>query len=212
MTFFKTAALAPLAFLFLSLSAQAEVLQTWRVTATTYQVEEGFTPPSFAEIGQDFFIDYVIDTDTPWSDTGYNCAIKSMSVNGMTSASDGYVASWAGGALKAINVEPVSGRTDGITFISFNNFSGVDNQDLGSMLADFAAAAPTTAADLRLDFGVNSIRAHTSSFVMTSGTVPEPSSVLLMLIGLPLLMLRRYGSRRAGAYTANSPSSLRALA
>jgi hypothetical protein len=198
----KATALAPLAFLFLSVPAQAELLQTWRLTATTYQVADGFMAPSFVEIGQNFYIDYVIDIETPGSDLEFNRAIKSISVNGITSLTDGYVWSTWGGELKAINVQPFSARADGITFVSLNNFSGNYYQELVPMLADFAAAAPTPAVDLRLDFGVNNIWAHTSSFVMAVA-VPEPSSVLLMLIGLPMLTLRRYGSRRTGVFSAH---------
>ncbi|MET3131123.1 hypothetical protein AAKU55_001381 [Oxalobacteraceae bacterium GrIS 1.11] len=208
MTIFKATALAPLAFLFLSVPAHAELLQTWRLAATTYQDQGGrFTPPSFVKIGQKFSIDYVIDTEAPSGGVGFNGVVKSFSINGITSLSDGYLLSMRGIIFNAINVGPSSARADGINFISFNNFSGTDKQDITSLLAGFAAAAPTSAADLRVDFGVNSIWAHTNSFVMTS--VPEPTSALLMLIGLPLLMLRKYRLRSAGAYSANAASSLR---
>ncbi len=183
MTIHKATAFASLAFLFFSASAQAE-LQTWRLTSTAYQVQGGFTPPAFAQIGNDFYIDYVVDTQAPsfpgW-DGMFSGAVKSFSINGITSQSEGYIS--AHGGLNAINIWPSSSRSDGIDFLSFNNFSGTYTPNVTSALKEFADLAPTTSADLRVDFGDKSIWAKPSSFVMTS-SVPEPSSLLLATLGV----------------------------
>lgn len=183
MTINKATALASLAFLVFSASAQAE-LQTWRLTSTTYQIQDGFTPPVFAQIGKDFYIDYVVDTQTP-SFPGWNGmfsgAVKSFSINGIISQSEGYIS--AHGGLNAINIWPSLDRSDGIDFLSFNNFSGTYTPDVTSALKEFADSAKTPSADLRVDFGDKSIWAKPSSFIMTS-SVPEPSSVLLASLGL----------------------------
>jgi hypothetical protein len=200
MKFNKLPALASLAFLFFAAPAQAELLQTWRLASTTYQVQSEFTPPSFAEIGQKFYIDYVIDTQAssmPGWDGMFMGAVKSFSVNGITSRSDGYIMGldW----LSAINVAPSSFRSDGITFVSFNNFAGMLAPDVSTALGRFSDFAHTPATDLRVDFGDNSIWARPSSFEMTS--VPEPLPALLMLAGLPLLLLRN--RRRASVPAAS---------
>lgn len=181
------AALASLAF---AAPAQAD-LQTWRLTATSYRVQEGFTAPAFAELGNSFTIDYVIDTQTPSFDTWpgmYSDAVKSFTINGVTSQSEGYIS--AHGGLNAINIWPSDARSDGIDFISFNNFAGEFNADVAAALKEFATFAPTNMTDLRVDFGDNSIWAKPSSFVMTS-SVPEPSAAWLLLAGVPLLALKR---------------------
>lgn len=186
------AALASLAF---ASAAQAE-LQTWRLTATSYEVERGFTAPAFAEVGNSFTIDYVIDVQTPSLEGWFGLfdgAVKSFTINGVTSLSDGYVVSLEDGGLNAINIWPRNLRSDGIDFISFNNFEGTPSADVASALRDFAAFASTGYTDLRVDFGENSVWAAPTSFVMTS-SVPEPSAAWLLLMGLPVLALKR--SRR----------------
>jgi hypothetical protein len=181
------AALAALAF---AAPAQAD-LQTWRLTATSYQVQGGFTAPAFAEVGNSFTIDYVIDTQTPSFDGWpgmFSDAVKSFTINGVTSQSEGYIS--AHGGLNAINIWPSDARSDGIDFISFNNFAGEFNADVASALKEFATFASTSSTDLRVDFGDKSIWAKPSSFVMTS-SVPEPSTAWLLLVGLPLLAVGR---------------------
>lgn len=183
MTIHKATALASLAFLFYSASAQAE-LQTWRLTSTTYQVQASFAPPAFAQIGKDFHIDYVVDTQTPsfpgW-DGLFSGAVKSFSINGITSQSEGYIS--AHGGLNAINIWPSSSRSDGIDFLSLGNFSETHTPDVTSALKDFADSVQTKWTDLRVDFGDKSIWAKPSSFVMTS-SVPEPSGLLLTALGV----------------------------
>lgn len=168
--------------------AQAE-LQTWRLTATSYRVEGGFTAPAFAEIGNSFTTDYVIDTQTlhNWSDL-FRGAVKSFTINGVTSESGGYILAFD--SLNAINVGPNDARLDGIDFISFNNFAGGTQVDVASALKGFANAVLTSHTDLRVDFGDKSIWAKPSSFVMTSA-VPEPSAAWLLLASLPVLAMRR---------------------
>lgn len=183
------AAAAALALLALAAPAQAE-LQTWRLTATSYQVEEAFTAPAFAEIGKTFTIDYMIETQKAssgnWADFFLGVA-KSFTINGVTSESGGYIL--ASNGLNAINVGPSRARSDGISFTSFNNFAGGEKPDVVSALKGFANAVPTGATELRVDFGDKSIWAAPSSFVMTS--VPEPSAAWLLLAGLPLLAAER---------------------
>jgi len=187
-------AAAALASLTFATTAQAE-LQTWRLTATSYQVQDGFTAPAFADLGNSFTIDYVIDTQTPSFDGWpgmFSGAVKSFTIDGVTSQSEGYISAHGGG-LNAINIWPTDARSDGIDFISFNNFAASFNADVASALKEFATFASTSSTDLRVDFGDNSIWAKPSSFVMTS-SVPEPSAAWLLLVGLPLLALKR--SRR----------------
>lgn len=187
------AALASLAF---ASAAQAE-LQTWRLNATSYRVESGFTAPSFLEVGKSFTVDYVIDTQaSSWGGGAdlFTGAVKSFTIDGVTSESGGYVLAFEG--LNAINVGPNGARLDGIDFISFNNFAGGNKADVASALKGFATAAPLGDTDLRVDFGDMSVYASPTSFVMTS-SVPEPSAAWLLLMGLPVLALKR--SRRNAA-------------
>lgn len=197
MTINKAATIISIAILSLASSAHAE-LQTWRLTATSYQINNGFTPPAFAAVGNEFEIYYVIDTTTAdgsASGTSFVRAINSFTINGATSQSQGYILNWDG--LNAINASPIADRIDGIDFVSFNNLSGMINPDITSALSGFSAAVQTTSTDLRIDFGNSSIWAKPSSFVMTA--VPEPTSALLLLIGMPLVLLRKFGSRKFSA-------------
>ncbi len=181
------AALASLAF---ASAAQAE-LQTWRLTATSYQVESGFTPPSFIELGKSFTVDYVIDTQaSSWGGGAdlFTGAVKSFTINGVTSESGGYVLAFDG--LNAINTGPNGVRLDGIDFISFNNFAGGNKADVALALKGFATAVPLNDTDLRVDFADMSVYASPTSFVMTS-SVPEPSAAWLLLVGLPWLAVNR---------------------
>jgi hypothetical protein len=187
------AALASLAF---AAPAQAD-LQTWRLSATSSQVESGFTAPSFLEVGKGFTIDYVIDTQAPSWGSGvalFLGAVKSFTLNGVTSGSAGYIA--AADGLNALNVGPSDARLDGIDFVSFNNFAGGDEADVASALKGFATAVPLGDTELRVDFGYMSIYASPTSFVMTSA-VPEPSAAWLLLAGAPLLAIQR--RRRSAA-------------
>lgn len=185
------AAAATLTLLAFAAPAQAE-LQTWRLTATSYRVQGGFTAPAFAELGNSFTIDYVIDVQTPsfgnWPGM-FSDAVKSFTINGVTSHSEGYISAHGSG-LNAINIWPSEARSDGIDFISFNNFAASFNGDVASALKEFATFASTSSTDLRVDFGDKSVWAAPTSFVMTS-PVPEPSAPWLLLMGLPLLALKR---------------------
>jgi hypothetical protein len=67
--------------------------------------------------------------------------------------------------------------------ISFNNFSGIATPDITAALKELSGAEQTPSADLRIDFGDNSVWARPSSFVMTS-SVPEPSGILLVGMGV----------------------------
>ena len=192
----KASAIVSIAALACAASAHADI-QTWRLTSTSYRVQDGFTAPAFAQTGNTFSIDYVIDTSAPTlfgPGSGFSNAVQSFTLNGITSAASGYI--MAGGSLNAINIWPTSGRNDGIDFISFNNFAGTPQTDIASALKEFSTYAKTRSTDLRVDFGDKSVWAQPSSFVMTS-SVPEPTTWWLMLVGAPLVLLRARGQRAA---------------
>ena len=192
---FKASAIVSIAALAFAASAHADI-QTWRLTSTSYRVQDGFTAPAFAQTGNTFSIDYVIDTSASTlfgSGSLLNRPVLSFTINGITSEASGNIS--AGGSLNAINVSPTSGRSDGIDFISFNNFAGTPQTDVVSALKEFSTYAKTRSTDLRVDFGDKSVWAQPSSFVMTS--VPEPTTWFLMLLGAPLVLLRARGQRAA---------------
>lgn len=192
----KASAIVSIAALAFAASAHADI-QTWRLTSTSYRVQDGFTAPAFAQTGNTFSIDYVIDTSAAplfASDSLFNRPVLSFTINGITSEASGYIS--AGGGLNAINIWPTSGRNDGIDFISFNNFAGTPQTDIASALKEFSTYAKTRSTDLRVDFGDKSVWAQPSSFVMTS-SVPEPTTWFLMLLGAPLVLLRARGQRAA---------------
>ena len=94
------------------------------------------------------------------------------------------------GGLNGINTWPIDARSDGIDFVSFFNLDATSYTDVASTLKDLATFAPTSSTVLRVDFGENSVWAAPTLFVMTSA-VPEPSAAWLLLMGLPLLVLKR---------------------
>ena len=175
-------------------AAHADV-ETWRLSATVYRYSSEFTAPSFAMLGQTLHVDYVIDTDTPLASGFYTGAVQSVSFNGQTSLAQGYVLAWD--SLNAINISTGTGREDGVDFLSFNRFGPTPTSNLVGALHDFSAAAPTSSADLRLDFGTDSVWAQPTSF--TVSPVPEPSTVLLMLAGCAgLVCVKRKSRVRSG--------------
>ena len=167
-------------------------LQTWRLTATAYNQSGGFTPPAFAAIGQTVTIDYLIDNQTPslMGNGLYSGAVQSIFFNGEISQTGGYISA-TGDGLNAINVWPISGRADGVDFLSFNRFGGPLASSVIEALNDFSATASTSLTDFRIDFGTNSgnsVWAHPTSFTVSSVPVPAASwllgSGLLGLIGV----------------------------
>ncbi len=195
MNIHQAAAIASLACAFLAAPAHAG-LQTWRLTSTADRVSDGFVPPLFAQAGNVFSIDYVIETHTPSSpgwDGVFSGAVASFSVNGIASHAAGYISA-TGIGLNAINVWPTSGRADGLDFVSFVLFGGSLVASVPSALNEMSAATPA-AVDLRIDFGNHSVWAKPSSFARLS--VPEPSSGCLLLLGaLPAAFLGRRGPPR----------------
>lgn len=172
-------------------AAQAE-LQTWRLSATVYQEQGGdFTPPPFAQIGQRVNIDYVINTAAYFNGYFYNGAVVSVSFNGQTSQTGGYV--WPSPGFSAINTY-LYDRADGVDFLSFNYFNSRQTYSLLEALNDFSTAAPTSDTDFRIDFGPNSVWAHPDSFAVSA--VPEPSSVALLGSGLALIAFAARKNRR----------------
>lgn len=199
----KASTLVSIAALACAASAHADI-QTWRLTSTAYRVQQGFTPPAFLQEGNEFYIDYEIDTSQPLMPGsgsggtgsgfgGVSGPVLSFTLNGITSAASGNIST--GGSLSSVNIGPTSGRSDGIDFISFNNFAGTPQTDVVSALKEFSTYAKTRSTDLRVDFGDKSVWAQPSSFVMTS--VPEPTTWFLMLLGAPLVLLRARGQRAA---------------
>lgn len=160
-------------------------LETWRLTATAYNQSGGFIPPAFAAVGQNISIDYLIDNQAPHLFGGpgtYHGAIISISFDGQVSQVGGYIVA-EGWGLNAMNVWPISGRADGVDFLSFNRFDGPQTSSILEALNDFSAAAPTSSADLRIDFGPNSsnsVWAHPTSF----SAVPIPAAACLLGSGL----------------------------
>jgi len=116
----------------------------------------------------------------------YSGAVKSVFFDGEYSQTGGYIS--ATGGLNAINVWPLSGRTDGVDFISFNFFGGAYASSVTEALNGFSSATPGGSVDLRVDFGSNSVWAHPTYFASAS-PVPEPSPVLLLISGLLLFSL-----------------------
>lgn len=193
----KASTILSIAAVAFAASAHADI-QTWRLTSTVYQVQQGFTPPAFLQEGSEFYIDYEINTSQalmPGSGSGgtgtssgfggFSGSVLSFTLNGITSAASGNIST--GGGLNAINISPTFGRSDGIDFISFNNRAGTSQPDVISALRDFSTYATTPLTDLRVDFGDKSVSAQPSSFVMTS--VPEPTTWWLMLFGAPAVLL-----------------------
>lgn len=186
------AAAATLALLAFAAPAQAE-LQTWRLTAQSYYVQAGSIAPALAEVGNSFTIDYVIESQQEAREDFpglFDGAIKSFTINGVKSQAEGYVFSSTEGGLNGINTYPSAPRSDGIDFISFYNAGESSSADVASTLKLLSMFASSDLTVLRVEFGMGIIVAKPSSFVMTS-PVPEPSAAWLLLMGLPLLALKR---------------------
>ena len=186
----RTLAQAACLALALSASAQAEI-QTWRLTATVYQTQGGFSPPAFAQVGNTFSVDYVIDADAP-ADTQWGSmfpnVVKSFTINGTASAADGYILDGWG-----LNASPDSPRSDGIDFLSFYHFGDFGSGDTRNTLTGFGRASQEGWATLRVDFGPQSVWARSSSFALTP--VPEPSAIWLLAMGAFVVC---WGARRRG--------------
>ncbi len=197
MNIHPAAATAALACVLLAAPAHAG-LQTWRLTSTADHVSDGFVPPLFAQAGNVFSIDYVIETHTrsaPGWDGVFSGAVVSFSVDGIESRAAGYISA-TGIGLNAINTWPTAGRADGLDFVSFVLFGGSLVASVPSALNEMSAATPLS-VDLRIDFGNHSVWAKPSSFARLS--VPEPSSGHLLLLGaLPAVLLGRRGASKRG--------------
>lgn len=183
-------AAATLTLLAFAAPAQAE-LQTWRLTAQSYDVRAGSTAPAFAEVGKSFAIDFVFDTQVPsregWGGV-FEGVIKSFTVNGITSEAVGDILA-DGAGLNVFGSWPSASRSDGLTGIGLSNLSDDFYPDVASALKGFATSVPTGSASLQLNFVDSAVSAQPISFVMTS--VPEPSAAWLLLVGLPVLALKR---------------------
>lgn len=173
--------------------AQAE-LQTWRLTATTHYAQAGLSGPAFADIGYTFAIDFVIETQVPHVNSIFAGAVKSFTLEGLTSQADGFMGAYGGGP---IYIEPRSQRSDGVDLVHLMNSGGPFNADVPSALNAMSMSVSNGSSSLQVFFGDYLIAAAPSSFVMTS-PVPEPSAAWLLLAGLPLLALKR-GRRTTSA-------------
>ena len=184
------AAAATLALLAFAAPAQAE-LQTWRLTAQSYDVQAGSTAPAFAEVGKSFAIDFVFDTEVQsregWGGV-FEGVVKSFTVNGITSEAVGDILA-DGAGLNVFGSWPSAPRSDGLTGIGLSDLSDVFYPDVASALKGFATSVPTGSVSLQLNFVDSAVSAQPISFVMTS--VPEPSAAWLLLMGLPCLALKR---------------------
>lgn len=185
------AAAATLALLTFAAPAQAE-LQTWRMTATSTGVSDQSIVPAVFELGKSFTVDFVFDTQVPalegWPGT-FVGAIKSFTTNGITSQAVGDILA-TGEGINAFGTWPSAPRSDGLKDVSFHNFDAAFHPDVASALKEFATFAPTSSTGLQLNFVDLTVWAQPTSFVMTS-PVPEPSAPWLLLMGLPLLALKR---------------------
>jgi hypothetical protein len=200
---FRSYAFATLAVLSLGVTGAQAALQTWTLTATTYNVEAGFNAPSFARMGKTFSIDFVFDLDakrTPFSDQYDFYAPESITVNGVTTAVDGYI--WAGvGSLNAINVAPIADRSDLLNFVSLNNMITRNASSVTEALNNFSEAIVANAnspfmrdVDLRLDFSGKSVWATPTSFAISTA-VPEPATNASLLLGLMAIAAMRRKKR-----------------
>lgn len=169
----------------LAVQAHAE-LQTWRLTATAYQQAAEDALPDYVSVGSTITVDYTIDTQTPADTTipgFFSGAVLNFSLHGETSDAQGYLSA-TGSGLNAINIWPVSTRSDALNFLSFNLFADKTSPDVASALSDFATATANPgdagSTDLRLDFNNGSVWAKPVSFA----AVPEPGTYGLMLLGL----------------------------
>lgn len=160
----------------LAMAAHAE-LQVWKMVGTTYETVANenphFVAPGYLANGKSVSVLYAIDTDVaaePGSST-YNAVLR-FAINGIKSTDEGYIIA-EGSGLNGINVWPVTSRPDGITFLSFNRFSGPQATSVNDALSDFSSAtANGNGVDYRIDFGnAGSVRVKPTSF--TKQTIPS---------------------------------------
>lgn len=186
------------ALLFYAAVAQSAP-EIWRLTVVADHATSGFTPPSFANMGNTFTIDYSIDPSVPLSGSVFGGAVSAFHLGVQPSAASGYILSFPG--LAAINAFPLATRSDGIDFLSFNYFTSSTFVDVSSALAGFSTGVMNHAAltELRLDFGNNSLWARPESFAAVSTDVPEPGTLCLVLLGLCALLRCACGGPRVTA-------------
>lgn len=186
--FFKAATLA--ACLITCNAANAKI-ETWRLEAIAYQkYDTSFVPPAFASPGNKIIIDYVIDDSFSKNASGiYQDAILSVRFNGETSAPEsgyGYILAWDW--LNAINSGYWNSRTnDAVDFISLNSWNPEPKFNLLDTLQNISENVMAGTAELRLDFGSESVYATPISL----SAVPEPTTVGLFGVGIFAISLVR---------------------
>lgn len=173
-------ALAMTALCAVSFNALAE-LQTWHYTGTVDRQTEGFTAPSWLGHNQTVSIDYVIDMSVPVGGDAYSQAVKSISFNGQTYQTDGYVFSWEN-SLFGLNTSVEPAQADGINFVSFGTWQApASGPDLATLLTSVSQTPFGPNDFLRLDFGnAASVYLRNQSF---AAAVPEAGALPMALIG-----------------------------
>jgi len=179
----------------------------WEFTGTVSSVTPGFTPPSFAALGQTVTVDYTIDLGTPLTTIipgdaySFSNAVTSEVINNQATNSVVGI-DWNPNFLGDINMG-FSGRSDGIEFVSFNDHDPAlpYESDVASALAVIAnaVAIPDSGGmvSLRFDFSGGSVTATPTSFEEISAA-PEPGSALILISGLPALALAVRTRKRLG--------------
>lgn len=179
--------IAPALMLVVS-SAYADI-ETWELKATV-QANSSFTPTDFPQAGSNITVDYVINTSNP---VGSYPEVAGITFSGFSSSNIWGGINWDG--LHALNIS-VSGRPDGVVFVSFNDFTSGVSPDYISFLSlqSNDVTQHPTQTQIRFDFSNGSIYAAPTSFVEVS-SVPESTSQCTMLVGLGMLSV--WGLKRA---------------
>jgi hypothetical protein len=169
--------------------AQAE-LQSWTITAQSFSSTNNYIAPPFMEPGKSFDITFLIDTlATENNSAVFEGAIKSFTINGITSQSNGIIVNRE--EFNAIATTPQASRPDEISYISFSTHSAISASNIIASLENFSQVSKNSpiSTEITVSFYNGSILARPTSFAVT--TIPEPSSLVLMLLGLPLIFIKR---------------------
>lgn len=170
-------------------TAQAAT-EAWHLEGTIYQAtSSAVNIPDGLRVGQSFTVDYLVDNAAQSNGYFISGAIQQISVNGVSTAADGYIAE---GGL-GLNVTP-SSPILGLNFVSFNALNLLQTSlpaapsSVDELLSQYGRSPLTNDGDIRFDFeGQNypSVWGHVTSF---APAVPEPSTSALGVLGFAALM------------------------
>jgi hypothetical protein len=190
-----TAALAGVSIYCVAMTASAEV-QNWRLIASVDEIQfTGFVAPDWLAKGKTVTIDYAVNMGAPLSTyDDYPASIGSISFNGQTYAAKGDVFSTKN-SLFGLNVSVDPDQAEGINFISFGvTRAPAPGPDLRTLLTQVAYEGFKVNDFLRIDFGsAGSVDLHPTAFY--AATIPEPSTLAMILVGGLALSLARYNHR-----------------